>query len=37
VFIGMVAVLLSKKIPHDEIYKVERKEEQEWKRRDGYC
>jgi hypothetical protein len=29
VFIGLVAVLLSKKIPHDEINKVERKEEQE--------
>lgn len=29
VFIGLVAVLLSKKIPQNEINKVERKEEQE--------
>ena len=28
-FVGLVAVLLSKKIPRDEINKVERKEEQE--------
>lgn len=28
VFIGLVAVLLSKKIPQDEINKVERKEDQ---------
>lgn len=28
VFIGLIAVLLSKKIPQDEINKVERKEEQ---------
>ena len=29
VFVGLVAVLISKKIPRDEINKVERKEEQE--------
>lgn len=28
-FVGLMAVLLSKKIPRDEINKVERKEEQE--------
>ena len=28
VFIGLIAVLLSKKIPQDEINKVERKEDQ---------
>lgn len=28
VFIGLIAVLLSKKIPQDEINKIERKEEQ---------
>ena len=35
VFIGLIAVLISKKLPQDEIGKVERKDEQKRKRQDG--